>query len=441
MTRFFALLITTSFLTACVTTNPGEGASIQYKLPKTSATASLTMILDNCPTDTDGIKVEASLSVTASAGVQDTPVIVSGAELASIRTRRSLTINVNEDGVLSGVNAASEDRTSAIISNTLSAVTTLTGALTGPPPTGTKVKDPGARMRCNKETRDHLTNISNLRAEIEGLRHELSRSGPTRSRSDISEDINVLALEVARIRTGPLMQVLNASVPLGVSPSPTYAALEFKYEKISEDWFEVPMTTLPSPAPGVPTPSPIAQPLTKEELNFVFGAAWKSDVIVPTDALSRSGSRKKVGSCKLKLAVPSQTQGTISLQPYGIAIADVAEDSMNTPIPQWNPNDHICLSARFAENRTVAVTFNPFGQRQSLSWTSQAQGETATSALSSLATSATGLKTALEGQSELERQQAEILRVNTQIQYNNVTLCEMAAQEGATSCPTPNLGE
>ena len=63
------LLLTTSslILTACATTHPGSGAALLYDLPKTNASASLTMTLQKCPTATDELEIEASLSIAANA--------------------------------------------------------------------------------------------------------------------------------------------------------------------------------------------------------------------------------------------------------------------------------------------------------------------------------------------------------------------------------------
>lgn len=423
-------------LGACASTDPGGGASIQYYLPKTNVAASLTMIMEKCP-DANGknMELDSKLSLAASAGADATYYQVDGKDLASVRTKRNVTINVDKNGVISGVNASVEDRTSAIISNTIGTVTKLIGL--GAPPPGVTTNDPGARLQCRTEISNAIAQVASLKAEIARLRAELTNSANPTRRSELLEDINALAFELARLRTGPLTQTLTANIDTGTSAPATSQGVTFDYAELREKWFVVPMVTPPSPGPGVPPPPATAAPLTDANMDFLFGVSWSASNITPTPGLSPAPS-KTLGSCKLAMYVPAQTRARFELSPYGAAIQSSKQAKAATPIAQWGNPDTLCLSARFAENRTVNVSFTPFGQRKSLTWTSAARGEAVTSALSGLAENAASLNTSLEGPTEQEKQQETINNVDRLLKYNAARLCEEAAKAGATSCPEPS---
>jgi len=203
-------------------------------------------------------------------------------------------VSVDDNGVISGVNASSEDRTAAIISNTLSTITTLAGAFASPAADG-RLPIPAMVLQCKEETLKGLQAVDALRGQISELRTDLSTAVSPRKKSEIVEDINALATEIARLRTGPLRQVLSASIPLGNKALPQGGNIEFNYDKINKDWFEM---QAPPGADGTPPRSSDTRPLTKTELDNLFKISWTSADTVTATALPLASSRK-LKSCKL----------------------------------------------------------------------------------------------------------------------------------------------
>ena len=414
-------------LAGCASTNPGQGATINYLMPETNVTATLTLVLESCPNSSGkGMEVDTTLAVTATAVAGNKIYQLDAAQLASARANRNITVNVAENGVISGINSSVEDRTVAILSNTANTIlrTATLAAASRPDP-----NDPGPRLKCKSEISNQINAVNRLEGRIKTLRESLNGSIDTVSNSKIIEDINLLALEIARIRTEELTQTLTKRIPLKNMESPTATDLGLDYDPLRKNWFKEPVSS---------TQSPVAQPLTNDEMKFHFGLTSETKNLPVSPAIT-SNKTRKLGDCSLEIRVPGQKRGTIKVTPYGNSIRDkVSESKVSTPIPQWDTDNKICLSTRFAENRNLNITYNSFGQPVSLAWMSRARAEAVTGALATSLSDVNRLQNGLGGDTQAELEQATINEVDRLLRFNTARLCLEAVRAGATSCPDPS---
>ena len=149
-------------LAGCASTNPGQGATINYLMPETNVTATLTLVLESCPNSSGkGMEVDTTLAVTATAVAGNKIYQLDAAQLASARANRNITVNVAENGVISGINSSVEDRTVAILSNTANTIlrTATLAAASRPDP-----NDPGPRLKCKSEISNQINAVNRLEA-------------------------------------------------------------------------------------------------------------------------------------------------------------------------------------------------------------------------------------------------------------------------------------
>lgn len=429
MLRFAIFLCLSVAIAGCASTDPGSGAAIQYRLPETKASAVLTLAMVKCPDKNGaGMELEPSLAIVAKASAGDDLHVIYARDLASVRTKRTLTVNVDDNGVISGINSEVEDRTAAIIANVASTAVKVAAIALAPDIDGGNGAQ--SKLTCKDDFEDIVERASDLKEIVETLQIELAKADAAASRKELREEIDAVAFEIARLRTGPLSKAVVANIPLTLADGAAQD-LVFKYDGLLEDWFNAPALITTDGA--IPNPNP---PTEQERMDAFFGVRLTINDVTAHPVQAKAAK----DNCKFKIAVPAQTKVTIKLKPSGEALADVGEKAATIPVAQRGGDEFVCLSARFAESRSMNMAFNAFGERKSLTWSSGARGEAISGAVASLAESGGTVTSLFDEPSELERQKALIGEVDTRLKYNAAKLCEEAAKAGATSCPTTDTG-
>ena len=239
-----ALSVLSVMLSAgCASTDPLDGAAITYRMPRTDAAVKLAVTINECTAT--GYDVTSELTLVAKAGVlAGKSWAVNGGELASFRIKRSLQINVTEDGVLSSVNTSNADQTPAIIES----VGKLAGTLLALAPKSAPPKPPcitnGFPMIAPA-----ITRARGLRGQIETLRKQIieSPSTPDEQAKRIKA-VNLLAKELAALREGFLKVETEGAIkldgpfpipaaPADAAPAPPSPEVEFDIDAFAK-WFD-----------------------------------------------------------------------------------------------------------------------------------------------------------------------------------------------------------
>ncbi|WP_223788785.1 hypothetical protein [Marinicella meishanensis] len=425
-------------LSGCATTNPGSGASTKYYLPKTIVKADLTLILKGCTNNPNGhatIEVEPKLNVSLIPSNDGVARVIHGQHLGSDRTKRQLTVTTHPSGLIAGINTTNQDQTAAIISNVASFATKVlsVAALADSTTPADKI-----RFECHPDVSKHLNSIANLKDNIKDQQQILRAVNFPSSPKKIQEDIDALAVEISKIRTSsPMSLTFSKNIPIEQvslldDPKDEYLEqeLEFDFADVFEKWL------IKSELNGIEKEKSAEYNFAKKHLRI----NWAGKKSRQTNAtISSSDKSVDFKACELSILVPPLTHIDLQITPKGSLYDDkLTESTQSIPAPQLSDPEKLCLSVAFAENRTVNMSFNKFGQRTSFTWNSEARAEAVTGALAGIAKDVSTTMSSLEGQSELDKQLETINQVNTQIQYNNALLCQQAAAEGATSCPAPD---
>ena len=405
---------------SCSTTNPGNGAYIEYYLPKTNVDLTLIMSLDSCGTDSiDDVKITVKLAVLATPGRESRPVRILGEDLASFRTRRVVKVNVHDTGVLSGVNTTVEDKTAVIVSNALTTATNLRllSDLSGEPS--------GRKIVCSADAKKKLKNIATLEKIVSNYTALLSKENYKGSRVKIAKEINTISLEIARNRLTYLTTEIRAPLPLGDAPLDSKQSLAFALNDQVKGWFR---TKAVSPPYNIPS-----RQITENDFRSFINVVWSTKAVVPISN-TQNFAKKTLKKCRRYLSVPPTRNSILTIDSTSNSQVSVSGINMVIPVPQWGGSEKICLDAAIAENRSFGISFDKFGRRNNFDWTSEARGEVFSGALGSISNAASSLNSNPDEPSTIDQQKAKIDQINTQLQYNNALLCEAAAAAGATSC-------
>lgn len=395
-------------LAGCAHTSPGAGADITYNLPKTDVSTEMTLTLTTC--DTAKIEVDAEAALVAKAGA-GRPVRVDGAALTSGRIERDLTIETGEDLVLTGVNAQATDKTGEIIANVAKTALSL---VKGPAPASfADNKEP-----CVPEVRSALQRVQVLKTHIETLRGTLA-NGSTPADSKLVKEIAARQKERAELQTHLLQVTTSAPVafaPEGALPEEgssgtlTFDPADFK------SWFD---------------------PAAKVAIDKAFVVNWTAKrQPKPENALevTRAGLNASAG-CRLELLVPAPTPVVFTIQGAGAAkgMADVSATKV-FPVAQVNMPAPLCLDVGLFEKRGVELAFDKFGRTTKLHWTSDATAANATAAIAGVAPDVRSLLAKTPQPTDVDRQKAEIERLKTLQEYNQLKACEAVLAAGGSDC-------
>jgi hypothetical protein len=411
MSGFVAVLATV--LSGCETTDPGDGAGIQYYLPKTDAALSVGLTLSQC--DNGGYKIGAEGNLSGVAGAQTKPVYIDGKLLVSSRIKRTLHIAVNDSGVISSINSDTGDRTAAIIGNVLKAIVSFLPLVT---PAATRDHQEGD-PQCKDDVVAALARVRHIPDEITGLRNQLAGGNlPPRAERQAVARIDALAREMASLQTG-ILRIDTPPLALDLSPSE-------QEKKMSKEG-------------DITLPADILKKWIKDEKaadGFAkrFKIHWSASEKDESSIKPMPEHLDKSTPAVCRFSIPVPAVKLVSIMATGSDLLDGFKGSSDLPVAQWADPAQLCIDARLGESRTVAVTFDSFGRRTDFSWTAEATGETISGALAGIAPDAASVIGAIRGPSELARDKAELDRLQTQQQLNQLRRCKAILDAGGFDC-------
>ena len=424
-------------------------ASIEYRLPVTTAKLSLQLTLQSCPAD--GPIAEGKVTITPVANPGDAPAEhyrIDGANLQSFTRSRSISVERYSNEALKSINGEVADRTGAIISNILSIGGGLVGLV------GTDSGRRATSPTCNLATRRALEQVNQLTARIAAFRLQLPGASEEVAHR-LRQAIDALAGEVARLRTEELQLSLEREINFraglpGVQR--TRGGVITWTEGDLAKWLQVEARSTTT--------------VTHFKLAYcVDPTAEAADVRCNGQVVEQQAGQEAEAVTRLPegererghVASPGCFDPDIALRcprslvfrdPVAARLRVIAHDSRfegKTPneqmaqsslwIAQWGTLTELPLSVGFGGNFTMAAGFDEFGRRTSLTWKSGARGEGITGAISPIVTAGTALNNAFT--TELEMQQQEITRLETQQKLNRLEFCRQVIEAGGFNCPTP----
>lgn len=426
-----------------------SAASIQYQLPITSAKVSVDLTLQDC---TSGPVAAAKVTISAVANpnpAEEQRFRLYGANLASFNKNRQVAIELHPNGAIKSINGGVSDRTGALITNVLKTAASFVGFGTDD---GTGKQLSGA---CNTATNEALTAVTSLKGRISGLRSGLSEAAPADAEATRLA-IDALAAEIARLRgpDGPLNLKLEREI-------------EFRKGRVSNGSDEAITATTGGQIQWAPaelskwlTLPPKAAPTTLFSMGYCVSKAtdyYKKDAVKclagkaaagqrVEDAANGAGDVQKAScydtnpklSCKETIVFREPVPAVlviISTSPTSLAQAatDKKMAAQDISISQWGDLDELALQVGLGDNFAMSAGFDEFGRRSSFSWKSDARGEALTGALSSVVDAAGALNRSFN--TDLETQQAEITRLETQQKLNKLAFCREVIEAGGFTCP------
>ena len=415
--RTFPVLALCVALSACETTDAGRGAGISYRMPHTDAAVTLALTLADCTPDKVTLG-EADLGVAAVEGARPELWTLEGSALSSVRLKRSLTINTSDNGVLTGVNSTTTDRTPAIVGNVVKTAATLAPLLMTLTESGHL---PRASL-CGQQVQDALARASLLNTEIGKARWQLSHESDFAKGQALRKTINAYAVELAGLKTGILR--VESGAALGLTDKPQNAAPPV--------FADTPLVLDPGPFEKWFGPGDHAS-----QIAGLFGLKATAEIVSDAKGLSSvAADPAKLRACGLKMWVPTSIAVNITVtgtgRAFGGAIGKL-EKSQRLPVSQWSDPADLCLDAGFGEDRTVNLSFDRFGRTTSLTWSSEASGETISGAVAGMAPDIASIAGTLHP-TTVAQQKAEIEALQTQQQVNQLRACKAILDAGGYDC-------
>lgn len=430
MRKVIPILPLALLLQACGTTNPGDAAGITYRLPRTDAKVTLSIDVLDChykdPKAADpkktpdlGLQLKASLKVDAVAGARDEAFHVNGADLNSSTIKRSLTIGVDDNGVISNINSTSTDQRAVIFGNVAKIGVTLVGTLAAPA---------GAESTpviiCNKNTENALANLKAAESAMNSAKLNATSSANRNSTiTDTQKKINALAQLIAGYKA-----TLHRDVPGEIEIDELTSddkKVEVEFDKsVLSELFDTAYV-----GRGHKNPD---EGITKESVKLFNASASLESDTSPSNAVNieKESSLKK---CEQAIVLPNARTRTLVVETTG-SLFEKKKLHKSLPVSQLNPNSSLCLSTTFGENRTISLKMDKFGRVTELIWVSDAQLANITSAI---AGTAPDVGTTYEGVRDLgvARDKLELTRLQTEQSLRKARQCQAILDAGGTQCP------
>lgn len=419
-----------------------NGAAITYELPTTVVSVTAELTLTSC---TGGPQGTAAITIAPVAGRASSPrhrFTINGPELESFFRSRQIAITTHPNGALKTINATLADRTFSIVSTVLKAALSF-AALEG--------RSAGA-LECTQEIKDTLAYSAELRSNIARLRR-LLLSAPHESAEGITNQINALAAERARLQTGALRLTLTTDVsPISVASDGTPITSDGGVITWRRSDF----------APWIGPVTPGADgPVDAFSLKYclissaIATATCTSRVVTDAEAvrMRRTNLREPeqvqnplcaADNCRRTLVLRepvSARMSVISSSPnirssaHGEWVGDDAVlKTAELQIAQWGTLSYIPLRVGFGGSRTLALTMDEFGRRSSFEWKADARGEGVATGVASVAEQGLALRNAINGRAAAERQ-AQIADMQAQRTLNELRYCQAVIESGGFVCP------
>lgn len=414
----------------------GAGPGIVYRMPSTSVALNADLVLRAC-TNTS-ILAEATVTIAATANADlRTAFRLNAQGLASALDKRTLTLELNENGTIKSLNSVSEDRTGAVVLGVFKAAAQIAGAFVGAaaPAAG------GPTAKCNRATLDGLELAQTLRAALATQRDVLADpSKPAADAKKVAKLLETLALQLAALESGPLKLTLSTPLDLdkGVAGD---VAIDWSMGDLRK-WLAAdpasaacaPMvaTNIASGSGCTATTTAFAMRYRVEGQDAVASSRAIGDPCLYDRANGKLGCDKHIA-----MVVPGHAKVTVIAKgdDLGGTTAGAVLGSVRVVVPQWGAIDLIPLDVKTFRSRTLELTFDPFGRATKMSWTSSASAENATGTVAGIAEAALPLAKKLSGKTDLQVMQDEATLIEARIKLQALRACEIILVEGGTTCP------
>ena len=447
-------------LGACASTDPGEAASIKYRMPETQAEVTTRFELRSCQDDEFRKQADAAnppslcfhvqhnLKTTHGAG--DKVYEVKGLDLASSTVARDIGISVNDKGVLMGINTKNTDKTASIVGSALSLAASFAGFAvknardTTPHPhcTDCSVKTQQTFELIDSTTKD----IEAHRQKIEDLEEEASQLAKQGNKQQelvalrgeidqLKKLVDNLATMVADKRLNDLTLSTTNPIKLREASKAPQSLIEDWSDFEDKDWL-----------------NDDTKPAT--EFGIIYKLTDQPEFLDSNNALIRTAAAgtKTPKSCRLSIPVPHTVPTNLTLElsknalpkqertfelPFSCPTQEngIKQCQRTMGKEKVSGPTELCIDVRFGEDRTVNLAFDEYGRKKSMTWGSTARADTVMSSLAGYATTASGLVDTLGGQSDLERKTSEVTRLTTEQSYNRLKACEAIIEAGGYTCP------
>jgi len=448
-------------LAACLLTPTFAMAEPKASLPETPLTFSyyapktkLTVVGDVVLTSCDPLAATMSFNLKAAGAANtDAAFLVDAAALGAASQKRDIKFELYENGTLKSLNAMSSDRSGAAITNVLKAVATVAATVLM---ADVKANSPGAAALpttlgplCNERTWNAWRQVQDLKAAIAVQRDAMGQQDPAEAKK-IGKSIDALAAQLAAITQADLTLTLTSpglDPGRGTDPkAKTPKAGEIRWTILDlAKWFAVDPDLDPCQPvePGAfwgDAKKPCELKTAAFGLNYTVAGAPLAATEVKDDPCVAGGKddpHKKL--CRKQIVVVDPGVATVTVTAAGSDFVGKPQDDeaakARVALGQWGKVVYIPVNVGWMKSRTVGLTFDEFGRKQTFSWSSEATIENATSALNDFATNGAAAYKAAKGPSETTRLTEE----NTELEarQKNVILkaCQAAMDAGATACP------
>jgi len=405
-------------LGACTTTRPYEAASINYRLPKTTAKVTLSVDVTVCD-PIKGAQTKASLKLDTVAASGDTLYRLEGKDLASGSIKRAVTVGTDENGVISSVNSTATDQTSVILGDVIKiAATAAAFAGNG---------DTSPVLLCNAKTKANLIAADALDTQITALRASMATAADPAA---VEDKIQKTLPNLVALRTSLHREVV-ANLKIDRASLNQDVALTFDL-KAFEDLFD---TAWVGPDPLPPTVAGIADKTAPFAVYATLSEATTTSAVARSPNVSEAG----LNDCSVWMYVPQASPLSVLLKPNGPMFDKTIltkPEALTFPLvaAQLNGPAKLCLSAGFGENRTIALKFDKFGRTTEFTWSADARSANVANALAGAAPDIKSTISTVQGAS-LASDKVALDKLTTAEALRKARACAALIEQGAASCP------
>jgi hypothetical protein len=440
-------------VSACATTSSSDAPDTvaHYWLPVASFEVKAQYELVSCPTppttnssEADrrawaaGPQVRITVSLTQNAEVDRTRAFaLSPSGLSSARATMNASFTLYENGTLKSVSAVSEDRTSQIVLNVLSSVSSLVrlGSAGGLAAEGVEEYCSPEAYAALREKRRIETAMLQPRQRAEHMAaYETQLSRIVQNRLSFS-------------RTATLQPDRNQRAQWRFSLQPTDEQLTSFFTTAGVNAIRNREQKAVKDRLGLTVEQAGAVPALAIDAMFVPSAfplstQWAVPDVAEAELVLREPIRSQLIVCRSLCAAPQAGALSADYVPVPHTRAQRLQ-TFEVLVPQLNGYSVVPLRAGFFENRTLKLTLGAFGQVETFAWESGARAQGATAALSDISGRALEVERTL--QDDPATRQAAQLRLEAGVLNAERELIDAqekldaarAAAEGDTGTPPP----
>lgn len=432
-----------------------EAAAISYTLPETKVKIDAVLTLASC----DRIAAKADITVIPLAVPNDPNELleftVSGSRMQSFWQKRDLNIDLYPNGTIKTVNAASSDKTASIIAGVIKLAASV--ALMN------KNFVKGDQYQCKESTGKAFREYKALKGKIAEYRKEFDTSSNPKQ---LSEKIEALAQEIARLETGELQIKVSKTIEVKRTNSKTGdhyldgGIIEFDLAKFDK-WIEEKSDSTVIAAVNNKAAHPqtiaykpfslawCAAPLNAPEGNKCMKGSPDDWDKLPTQALptvacktekevkTETGTDTVTENCPTTLVFREPVKARIivtALSDYYGSDSDKQLVNGVIDVAQWGTLQYLDLTAGFAEDKSISLSLDEFGRKTKFGWSSNARGEGVVSGLNTIAEPITTYQTTKEGEN-LADMKARVNELDTRQKLNKLENCKAILDSGGFVCP------